>query len=359
MATQLSQGTPSSIAQALQQARRRSAYYSFGDNGLTATVGSNGYLLQMSRYFPDAEYKTGFCVDTPSTYEPYLVAVRASQIYSRGTDPDNVEAIEPIWAWLHEFNDFQPPDFIHDRWPRFTMVGKNTIEGLTITAEYLVRDGTIFQNWEFDLNGGTLIRDLPEIVARGNVLIRDLDFVNESNRFNGEQEGDKSYKTEFSNQGGFLMRSHRVEQDSEDTSAIALFISVFSDNQILSFEANNDGDFHLRWTNELSEAFKKEGKLTITIAYTLQLVSSQSLPDTAPCSLVQFQSAMKHLQSRPAHGNGLTDNPDMDFILRRNLEHILSVCSIPVTLPDEQGMRAIALTCGDLDGHRVATAASL
>lgn len=43
----------------------------------------------------------------------------------------------------------------------------------------------------------------------------------------------------------------------------------------------------------------------------------------------------------------------LDFIFRRNLEHILSVCSIPI------GDGKIAITCGDISGHRVGPRASL
>lgn len=60
-------------------------------------------------------------------------------------------------------------------------------------------------------------------------------------------------------------------------------------------------------------------------------------------------------------------SPDvnMDF-MRRNLEHILSVCSIPMPQPGQdtsecQGStkEAIALICGDMSGHRIVTSASL
>jgi hypothetical protein len=47
------------------------------------------------------------------------------------------------------------------------------------------------------------------------------------------------------------------------------------------------------------------------------------------------------------------DQPHLEFMIRRNLEHILSVCSIPI--PD----KGIALTCGDMSGHRLVTSATL
>lgn len=60
----------------------------------------------------------------------------------------------------------------------------------------------------------------------------------------------------------------------------------------------------------------------------------------------------------------------IEFAVRRNLEHILSVCAIPITLsfpektdsdphPDIQdNVLPVALTCGAMSGHRVCTSAS-
>ncbi|KAK1992783.1 hypothetical protein LX36DRAFT_731693 [Colletotrichum falcatum] len=49
----------------------------------------------------------------------------------------------------------------------------------------------------------------------------------------------------------------------------------------------------------------------------------------------------------------------IDYIVRRNLEHILSVCAIPVegTRLGGETVR-VALTCGDISGHRVCSSAS-
>lgn len=63
----------------------------------------------------------------------------------------------------------------------------------------------------------------------------------------------------------------------------------------------------------------------------------------------------------------------IDFAIWRNLEHILSVCAIPLNAPmlvehqnkttagpeTEKDMDAVALTCGDFSGHRLYNTASL
>jgi hypothetical protein len=57
-------------------------------------------------------------------------------------------------------------------------------------------------------------------------------------------------------------------------------------------------------------------------------------------------------------------NEDLDYAFRRNLEHILSVCSIPVAIEQNKVPRslrgpAVAITCGDIAGHRIGPRASL
>jgi hypothetical protein len=52
---------------------------------------------------------------------------------------------------------------------------------------------------------------------------------------------------------------------------------------------------------------------------------------------------------------------ELNYALRRNLEHILSVCSIPVEkASDSEGSdKPIALTCGDFAMHRICVSATL
>jgi hypothetical protein len=57
-------------------------------------------------------------------------------------------------------------------------------------------------------------------------------------------------------------------------------------------------------------------------------------------------------------------NGDLDYAFRRNLEHILSVCSIPIAIEQNKVPRslqgpAVAITCGDIAGHRIGPRASL
>lgn len=52
----------------------------------------------------------------------------------------------------------------------------------------------------------------------------------------------------------------------------------------------------------------------------------------------------------------------LEYLAWRHLEHILSVCAVPMCVSDPEGntpLQLVALTCGDMAGHRVCTSASL
>lgn len=49
----------------------------------------------------------------------------------------------------------------------------------------------------------------------------------------------------------------------------------------------------------------------------------------------------------------------IEYLAWRHLEHILSVCAIPLSTLDSKETPLVALTCGDMSGHRICTSASL
>ncbi|KAG5798781.1 hypothetical protein H9Q69_002189 [Fusarium xylarioides] len=329
--------------------KEREIYYSFGDDGLTATVDANGFLLQMSRYFPDREHNTGYCVDAPDTDEPFLVASRIQQLYARATGTYSPVSIGPSIDFELDLIDPQPPEFTHDRWPNFVSISE---EGVILSTQYLVSDHTLFRTWELDYIHSDLPRNIPSITAAKDLLIRNLDFVSWSNEFNNQKEDDETYETKILAEGESLMRRH-IDSDNPSNS-VALFSSVFHDEEYVNFTKVEDG-FQLIWSEKCASTFRETGRFKITTAYTLECEPAEDLPKIPPVSPKKFTSSRERLDNCDYKPVKFADDLHLDFTLRRNLEHILSVCSIPVT---KRGDQAIALTCGDFDGHRIATAAS-
>ncbi|KAJ0339954.1 hypothetical protein KNSL1_011791 [Colletotrichum chrysophilum] len=101
---------------------------------------------------------------------------------------------------------------------------------------------------------------------------------------------------------------------------------------------------------------------TIILVYRLEYVADDETPAIAPLPTMwenAFETTNRLLTKWKSASVPLSKSADLDFCLRRNLEHILSVCSIPVPKSSGDKISPVALTCGDAESHRVSTAASL
>ncbi|KAF7520883.1 hypothetical protein G7054_g12613 [Neopestalotiopsis clavispora] len=67
-------------------------------------------------------------------------------------------------------------------------------------------------------------------------------------------------------------------------------------------------------------------------------------------------SKVKHLTGTPRANASPSEH--IEYLIWRNLEHILSVCSIPMGSKRDGGMQPVALTCGDMSMHRICTSTS-
>lgn len=166
---------------------------------------------------------------------------------------------------------------------------------------------------------------------------------------------------------------------SHDPKYIALVMKAFVGNVVQNI--SEDGKIEL--DKLAKERAQKDGKLEITMAYRLQLLSGTQNDMLFSKGISLAASTMKPdcMQGTFSTSNRFMKFPfaedfQIDFIIRRNLEHILSVCCIPIrNLPtfgeieadssdskpssDLRSVIATAITCGDISGHRVGSKATL
>lgn len=78
-----------------------------------------------------------------------------------------------------------------------------------------------------------------------------------------------------------------------------------------------------------------------------------------PMPLFSVGESIPNVSSRESEAwNKLKIN--FDFIFHRHLEHLLSVCAIPISsYESSNNTSAVALTCGDISGHWICISASL
>ncbi|KAK1656180.1 hypothetical protein BDP81DRAFT_444753 [Colletotrichum phormii] len=269
---------------------RRESYHSFGDEGLTATVGSSGRLLEMSQYVP--EQPRGFRVDENGMEEPCWVVSRLSQLLSRASNPRFTGGIGPR---IDAGTPLQEPRLVNAVTERSTA------------------------------------KTPPRLTIAGDLLIRDLDY-------DEEESNDRNFSSQF---------------DSGYEQPRLIHGCIVQSRQM------SDGKSY-----EASEIVRKGGRLTVTIAYRLGLIMDKqdrqpsSPSDLSMLSTEAYSEAMSLFEIQ-FEEQTFTADADVNFRLRRNLEHVLSVCSVPVSSADELNTCAIALTCGDVDNHRITASASL
>ncbi|KAL6885278.1 hypothetical protein HDV57DRAFT_508925 [Trichoderma longibrachiatum] len=349
--------------EAPEEARSRATYHSFGEDGLTATASAYGHLLQMTQYF--GKVPSGFAsVDLATTSEPYLVAQRANDLHLSSLDPTKGTRL-----LIEELNN-QPPaqkpppgvGFVHNRWPRFF----TTTSAFDVTTQYVISGKTVYQIYSFKRPPGSPSPSrLPSMEINADILLRNLDFSTR-NSTNARKLEDPKY-TQYVPVGGHcVVRVHgdviKGEdegdvRDAEETS-IALFISPFI-NGIRQQPLQEDDSipWSRRW-GSFPTSPKAGDPFEITLAYTLRLVSSNQIDKfTSPVSEADLEAAKKKIYKESLTPMSITIDRHLDFTLHRNLEHILSVCSIPIDIGSST-TPAMALTCGDISGHRVTGKAS-
>ncbi|KAL6705832.1 hypothetical protein ACN47E_006292 [Coniothyrium glycines] len=177
--------------------------------------------------------------------------------------------------------------------------------------------------------------------------------------------------------------SHGMKSEDKPN-RIALIIQLFANNKIQCI--SNKGE--IRLSDSTKEIARKQGCIELTMTYRLRLLketdSRKSPKDVMP--------PLDHTKIPPElssmHETFSCENPykklqfsaegQLDYITRRNLEHVISVCSIPVGTTPEAGhtiqnaqktqtdsrdseadVYKVAITCGDISGHRVGQRASL
>ncbi|KAK1656448.1 hypothetical protein BDP81DRAFT_488001 [Colletotrichum phormii] len=312
------QNDPISVAAGV--GRNRKSFLSFGDKGLTASVGATGRLLRITQHFLGE--KTGICLDDKRMLEPYYVSRRLADFLDRSLD-ESLGGIGPSIDALCSGRETEQ-DIVNNRWPTFTRPLRGDTSN-KLRVSYMVFRGSEAKELTMKI--------LQTLSLDTEVLIRDLDFVDGNNPFN-----------------------EALSQTGSDESEVQTYTTCIAEGK-----TNN----HVRWEhhsrkkhfvlhihvldqNSTTEFVKPDSKAEKS-CYAPK--SSYDLPDWK--MFVEADGLIR--RHKTVH---LTNNHIIDSFLTRNLEYILSVCSIPVSEPDAEGIPAVALTCGDVDGHRVATAAS-
>lgn len=391
MAAQKSENSSDLISLAADDGRNRESFFSFGDKGLTASVSSSGRLLRITQHFPGQ--RTGFCVDPKETPEPYFTTWRMNWFLLQAAF-EHFGGIGPSLKSLCPDTIAAPAHkIINGRWPTFS---RSSAE-VKLEVGYVASAGTIYQKFDFFYMDGhikdkKLFEDevLTALSLESDFLIRDLDFVKRHNEFNVASARDivhgNLHNTDLDN----TAKNHITRKHKSRDRELILHVHVLSKDSSIEFfktsnstgagehgksaeysESNSLGEpsksanpdhepsYGIRRRREnsgtLLEDHPQGSALKFVLAYTL---GQAPAPRSSLPTWETFCNADGLLKPREDKVD-LSNNPSLDFFLKRNLEYILSVCSIPVLQTVNDDDPAIALTCGDVECHRITTAASL
>lgn len=318
--------------------------------------------MQITQYFgPKSEPSGFYCVDLDDTPQPYFVESRMEILQDCSVNPFEGmriqiedEGSDSPWEASEEI---PRTEFVHDRWPLFS----TETSAFNLSIQYLVSTKTVYQIYTFTLNETSESPlQLPKLAISTDLLIRDLNFLQYS--YHDKHFSDKDIYVNCVPDGGHcLIRMHKtLHTEANRPDVVALFISPFIDDRPQNIQFIEEiHSYGLILDDEAIYGLKNNNRLEITLAYTLKLIPSSDVErSSSPTSSKELLTAKERLVKDPFKIMTFIEDGHLNFTIRRNLEHILSVCSIPIEATDS-GFAPVALTCGDVSGHRVATAASL
>ena len=329
-----------------------------------------------------------FTVDLKTTPEPCMVQERARRLAELSQEDQGIgitfsnisDELQDLWTVPWNV------DFLHDRWPRYT---HQRSDRLSITCQHFVSNGTVFVRTQYQATANPVspVPLFSRMKLRPNDYhIRDLDFTDQDNSFNefsSQQShalGPHGCSVIFANNG---FKPGTPGTNGHYHNAVCLISAITINGQLREFEKVEDRiGQHYRVRSKSVDDFTitPSQPLEIVEAYRLQLVPKVAHWKDFVIPFADF--AMDDALSSSVFRK-VSFSPDLrlDFITRRNLEHILSVCTVRVPLrldssgdmnvPHQQSQVerqtqeissnafAAALTCGDLSGHRLVTSASL
>lgn len=374
------------------------SYASFGDEGTTATVNAYGNLMQISRSLGYGSSGL-FSVNTGSIGSPTSSQSRLEQLMRLAKNPEGgirLEVEPPTEEEASFMREKPKMEFIFNRWPRFTSQSNLNLnepnpsqhleenEGIVrrSSVQYFCQKGVVFQKYTFSHNPKSLSA-LHErnIFIQQDFMIRTLDFVKDSAFNESDMRGEKYAILSGPMNLSYVLAHKLTQSDAEEIGisveeyqkdegpkAVALVVTAFVNGKIQTLHPSYSF-VSLELSDEARRELKASETVDITIAYRLQLMPNKPGWKQSFVPASSLASMRTILEAKPGvsyQNIRWSSNTHMNFIAGRNLEHILSVCSMPVpkssSLIDgevEMDTSSLALTCGDMSGHRVATSATL
>ena len=352
--------------------RQRSTYASFGDDGTTATVNGYGTIMRLSRYLGGINNPAKvFGLEFSEGAEPYLVSWRAERFQQELPVPNSGFGLQ-----IKDVEGLQPGvpklEFLNNRWPQITY----SVKGFNVRVRLFCQKGTVIQQFTVN-NSSTSAVDL-ELILSVDFLMDYLDYMNSGEDVEMKCEhGPHGHSVIVVGRGTKKKNEDGTEKENENETLkeIGVLVGLFRNGESEKLSLSDDAHFKGRAVQK-EYTLPKSGKLELKAAFRLQHLKPSSIWKDFMLPILDVDvSEILTLPVLALDRWPFLHDDVLGWHLRRNLEHVLSVCSIPIrrdvsesrhfgdnfAYEDEKDHRvtSIALTCGDFGDHRVSVPGSL
>lgn len=299
--------------------------------------------MQISRYLPNARSSV-YMIDYQDTSEPANPTQRYKDLLAMAEGPYGFGADIGTYDVNWSINELEITTcWLRNQWPRVSLHSRDQFSFL---LQWAVNDGVVIQQQRY-----TNLRDeeISVYVSHDlSFLIRNEDSVDSNARFNMDESNDYACATGPGGVGFVKIHSLRSSDEEPHGDAVAVVMGLFVDGKAVEV----DPDAYV-----IPRTIPKNGTLDLVCGYKLIHLSrddSKWEHLVLKAQDVDIDRFLRDTDTKSAIPNDLFDFlSGKTFHIGRNVEHILSVCMIPIN--DE----ATAMTCGDMFGHRVSVSASL
>ncbi|KAJ5291327.1 pyridoxal-dependent decarboxylase domain protein [Penicillium angulare] len=372
-----------------EESLRTTTYMPFGEGGTTATVTGWGQAMQITQYLGCGPSSL-FCLDDKDMPEPYYTSSReeglvsfSDERYALGVD-----------CTFPDMNFRTRASWLHNKWPRLEFHGKDW----RLEQQWAVKEGVVVEQIMFYNDKDT---DMDFLHYNNfDFRIRELDFIEPACNFNKpskrnfqgeEDEDEESEKNDCAIKGpgpggfGFVqIQKFSSEDDNERYRKSEETSHPDSVAAIAGFLVNGKPLTYAQVTENKTHHVKAKSSHQMVVGYKLILLHSEdhnsnwkrltlTVQDMDINEILRNENEEANAPQWDANlppivhakASNAQDERIVEKSIKRAVENILSVCMIPVgdgyywNISTDLRDCDLAMTCGDLSGHRVCPSASL
>ena len=301
--------------------RRPAPFVSFGDRGTTASAGLYGSLIRICRPVPVHHLHSGMVALGPADdQQPCYASLRAAQFLRKAQSFTSGFGLRVLNA-PHPQSSTKT-EFLADRWPVLTY---STNGDCRVTVKLWCQQNTTVQ--QIKILNPMRASEPPTVGLNVKFCMQDLDCLQKRDNLQIE------YHRAPHGYGVIVME--KTTELGENHERICVLVSVFKNGKAQKINFKEKDDLII-----MPAFYGHEVEFTAVF----KVIMSTRRPDWKQFMVSRTDVTCDLSPTIPAGMEScLSQDQQLIWHFRRNLEHLLSVCSVPVDLPALQGDSSISM----------------